>query len=48
VRATARVLGERADGKVLRVEVTDVGAQRATALAIVTNAAPVGSIRLPA
>ncbi len=40
VRAIARVLGARADGKVLRVEVRDVGAQRTTALAIVTAAPP--------
>jgi len=36
VRATARTLGYRSDGTVLRVEVTDVGAGRVTAVAIVT------------
>lgn len=36
VRAEARLLGTRADGNVLRVEVRDVGAERTTALAIVT------------
>jgi uncharacterized protein (TIGR00369 family) len=40
VRAIARVLGERADGYVLRVEVRDVGADRVTALAIVTCVPP--------
>ena len=39
VRATARVIGSRADGTVLRVEVRDTGADRVTALAIVTAAA---------
>jgi len=39
VRASARVLGRRSDGHVLRVEVRDVGANRTTALAIVTAAA---------
>lgn len=39
VRARARVLGQRADGNVLRVEVRDEGADRTTALAIVTCAA---------
>ena len=43
VRATARVLGERADGKVLRVEVRDAGAERTTALAIATCAPASGS-----
>ena len=38
VRATARPLGRRSDGTVLRVEVTDEGADRTTALAIVTSA----------
>jgi uncharacterized protein (TIGR00369 family) len=38
VRATARPLGVRSDGTVSRVEVTDEGAQRTTALAIVTSA----------
>jgi uncharacterized protein (TIGR00369 family) len=38
VRATAIVLGRRSDGDVLRVEVRDEGADRVTALAIVTNA----------
>ena len=41
VRATARVVGTRPDGTVLRVEVRDEGADRVTALAIVT-AAPSG------
>lgn len=36
VRATARPLGRRADGTVCRVEVRDEGAQRVTALAVVT------------
>ena len=40
VRAEARVLGRRADGDVLRIEVRDVGAQRSTAVAIVTAAVP--------
>jgi uncharacterized protein (TIGR00369 family) len=40
VRATARALGRRSDGTVLRVEVTDEGAARVTALAIVTCAPP--------
>ena len=40
VRATARVLGQRPDGDVLRVEVRDEGADRTTAVAIVTSAAP--------
>jgi len=40
VRATVRRLGERSDGKVLRIEVRDEGAHRTTALAIVTSAAP--------
>jgi uncharacterized protein (TIGR00369 family) len=40
VRATARALGRRSDGTVLRVEVTDEGAARVTALAIVTSAPP--------
>ena len=35
VRATARVLGRRSDGTVLRVEVRDEGADRTTAVAIV-------------
>jgi uncharacterized protein (TIGR00369 family) len=39
VRATARTLGRRPDGDVLRVEVRDEGAARTTALAIVTCAA---------
>ena len=39
IRAIARVLGHRPDGVVLRVEVRDVGSDRATALAIVTCAA---------
>ena len=38
VRATARVLGQRSDGTVLRVEVRDEGAARTTAIAIVTSA----------
>jgi len=38
VRAIARPLGERSDGTVLRVEVRDEGADRTTALAIVTAA----------
>jgi acyl-coenzyme A thioesterase PaaI-like protein len=36
VQATARVLGTRADGEVVRVEVRDVGADRVTAIGIVT------------
>ncbi len=36
VRATARAVGARSDGTVLRVEVIDAGAQRTTAVAIVT------------
>jgi uncharacterized protein (TIGR00369 family) len=40
VRATAHALGQRRDGTVLRVEVTDEGADRVTALAIVTSARP--------
>jgi uncharacterized protein (TIGR00369 family) len=40
VRAIARVLGHRSDGIVSRVEVRDVGADRTTALAIVTCASP--------
>jgi acyl-coenzyme A thioesterase PaaI-like protein len=40
VRATAQLLGRRADGNVLRVEVRDVGAERTTGLAIVTSATP--------
>ena len=38
VRAIARALGQRSDGTVLRVEVRDEGADRTTALAIVTAA----------
>ncbi len=38
VRATARVLGRRQDGDVLRVEVRDEGVARTTAVAIVTCA----------
>jgi uncharacterized protein (TIGR00369 family) len=37
VRATARTVGTRGDGTVLRVEVRDVGADRVTALAVVTS-----------
>ena len=37
VRATARTVGTRADGTVLRVEVRDEGADRVTALAVVTS-----------
>ncbi len=40
VRASARILGKRSDGEVLRVEVTDVGAARITALAVLTCAKP--------
>jgi uncharacterized protein (TIGR00369 family) len=40
VRATARVLGRRADGDVVRIEVRDEGASRATAIAIATCATP--------
>ncbi len=40
VRAQARVLGDRSDGTVLRIEVRDEGADRTTALAIVTSAGP--------
>jgi uncharacterized protein (TIGR00369 family) len=36
VRAITRVLGERADGHVLRIEVRDEGADRTTAVAVVT------------
>jgi uncharacterized protein (TIGR00369 family) len=39
VRATTRTIGSRPNGTVLRVEVRDVGADRVTALAIVTAAA---------
>jgi uncharacterized protein (TIGR00369 family) len=39
VRAATRVIGSRPDGTVLRVEVRDEGADRVTALAIVTAAA---------
>jgi uncharacterized protein (TIGR00369 family) len=38
VRASARELGRRTDGRLLRVEVRDEGAARMTALAIVTCA----------
>jgi uncharacterized protein (TIGR00369 family) len=38
VRATARRIGARADGDVLRIEVRDTGADRVTALAVVTSA----------
>jgi uncharacterized protein (TIGR00369 family) len=37
VRAGAQVIGSRADGTVLRVEVRDEGAGRVTALAVVTS-----------
>ena len=37
VRAVARPIGSRADGTVLRVEVRDQGADRVTALAVVTS-----------
>jgi uncharacterized protein (TIGR00369 family) len=37
VRARAKVLGQRADGTVMRVEVRDGGAERVTALAVVTS-----------
>ena len=37
VRASARAIGTRSDGTVLRIEVRDVGADRVTALAIVTS-----------
>lgn len=40
VRAIARVLGRRADGYVLRVEIRDEGADRTTALAIATCITP--------
>jgi len=36
VRATARLLGARADGEVVRVEIRDVGADRVTAVAVAT------------
>ncbi|HTL87031.1 MAG TPA: PaaI family thioesterase [Acidimicrobiia bacterium] len=36
VRATATVLGTRSDGDVCRVEVRDIGADRVTAVAVVT------------
>jgi acyl-coenzyme A thioesterase PaaI-like protein len=42
VRATARVLGERSDGRVVRVELRDTGAARVTAVAIATVAHPPG------
>jgi uncharacterized protein (TIGR00369 family) len=38
VRAQARVLGERSDGTVVRIEVRDEGAGRTTAIAIATSA----------
>jgi len=38
VRATARVLGRRSDGAVVRVEVRDEGASRTTAIAVATAA----------
>ncbi len=38
VRCAARTIGSRADGSVLRVEVRDTGADRVTALAVVTSA----------
>ncbi len=38
VRAQVRVLGERSDGIVLRVEVRDIGADRTTAVAVATCA----------
>jgi uncharacterized protein (TIGR00369 family) len=38
VRATARRIGSRADSTVLRIEVRDEGADRVTALAVVTSA----------
>jgi uncharacterized protein (TIGR00369 family) len=38
VRATARLLGRRADGDVVRIEVRDEGAERTTAVAIATCA----------
>jgi len=40
VRATARVLGRRTDGYVVRVEVRDEGADRTTAVAIATCTTP--------
>ena len=40
VRATARRLGRRADGDVVRIAVRDEGAQRTTAVAIATCATP--------
>jgi len=40
IRAIARVLGRRADGDVVRVEVRDEGASRTTAVAIATCATP--------
>jgi acyl-coenzyme A thioesterase PaaI-like protein len=40
VRAEARTIGTRADGAVLRVEVRDHGADRVTALAVVTARNP--------
>jgi uncharacterized protein (TIGR00369 family) len=39
VRASARVLGTRSDGEVVRVEVRDEGADRVTALAVATTLA---------
>ena len=36
VRATARLLGTRSDGRVCRVEVRDLGADRTTAVAVAT------------
>lgn len=41
VRAVARPIGTRADGTVLRVEVRDHGADRVTALAVVTSASTI-------
>ena len=37
IRAIARPIGSRADGTVLRIEVRDQGADRVTALAVVTS-----------
>ena len=46
VRAVARPMGTRADGTVLRVEVRDEGAERVTALAVVTSTPATVATRL--
>jgi uncharacterized protein (TIGR00369 family) len=45
VRATADILGSRADGTIVRIEVRDEGADRITALAVVTSA-PENGVRV--